>query len=117
MGNNNRGQSTDVSSIPKSKSINPASSQSSENTYVQVKLTKEVLHAFEETTRINPISLIEEYLLRCDQEEGDVEGLMSSGSDEDDSSSDEDSDDDNSEEEDEDNGHNGHLNDEDSEEE
>ena len=90
---------------------------SSENTYVQVKLTKEVLHAFEETTRINPISLIEEYLLRCEQEEGEVEGLISSGSDEDDSSSEDDSDDDNSEEEDEDNGHNGHLNDEDSEEE
>ena len=88
MGNNNRGQSTDVSSLPKSKSIAHGSSVSSENTYVQVKLTKEVLHAFEETTRINPISLIEEYLLRCEQEEGDVEGLISSGSDEDDSSSD-----------------------------
>ena len=117
MGNNNRGQSTDVSSLPKSKSIAHGSSVSSENTYVQVKLTKEVLHAFEETTRINPISLIEEYLLRCEQEEGDVEGLISSGSDEDDSSSDDDSDDNNSEEDDEDSGHNGHLDDEDSEEE
>lgn len=116
MGHNNRGMSTDVSSLPKSKSIAHASSQSSENTYVQVKLTKEVLHAFEETTRINPISLIEEYLLRCDQEEGDVEGLMSSGSDED-SSSDDDSDEDNSEEDGDDDGHNGHLDDEDSEEE
>ena len=86
---------------------------------MQVKLTKEVLHAFEETTRINPISLIEEYLLRCDQEEGDVEGLISSGtSEEDDSSSDDDdSDDENSDEENEDDGNNGHLDDEDSDEE
>ncbi len=48
--------------------------------YVHVKLTKEVLHAFEESTRMSSTSLIIEYLNRCAQEPGEGEGLLTSSS-------------------------------------
>ena len=50
-GNNNRGQSTDDSSVPKlaSKSNSEISAAADiAQPYVKVKLTKDVLHAFEE---------------------------------------------------------------------
>lgn len=45
-----------------------------------VKLTKEVLHMFEESTRLSSVALIQEYLHRCSQEPGEIEGLLTSGS-------------------------------------
>ena len=48
--------------------------------YVKVKLTKDVLHAFEEQTRTSPLTLIQMYLERCTQEVGEIDGLITNGS-------------------------------------
>ena len=61
----------------KSNSENEAADQSP---YVQVKLTKEVLHQFEQQTHTSTYQLIEIYLQRCDEEEGSVEGLFTTSS-------------------------------------
>lgn len=95
-GNYKRGESTDVSSIPKSipKSNSGIDSQN-DMPYVHIKLTKEVLHQFEELTRMSSSALIQEYLNRCNQEQGEIEGLLPthSSGDDDDTDSDESSDD------------------------
>jgi len=56
----NRGQSTDVSSLP--KSLVQSNSEHEPN---EVKLTKELLAQFEAQTRTSPIALIDAYLDRC----------------------------------------------------
>lgn len=45
-----------------------------------MRLTKDVLHAFEEQTRTGTIALIRAYLDRCEQQPGEIEGLLTSGS-------------------------------------
>lgn len=66
-GQHNRGQSTDVSSIPKSipKSNSEVESGDDRSVYVHVRLTKDVLHSFEEQTRTATFALIQAYLDRC----------------------------------------------------
>ena len=39
-----------------------------------------MLHAFEEMTRTGTAVLIQAYLDRCDQEPGEIEGLLTTGS-------------------------------------
>ena len=80
-----RGQSTDISSLPLAKSQPKSQSDISgpEIPYVQVKLTKDVLHVFEEQTKTSSVALIREYLNRCDQEPGEIDGLLTEGSSED----------------------------------
>ena len=60
--------------------VNDAAAGSTDSPYVHVKLTKEVLHAFEESTKTSATSLIVEYLQRCEREPGEIEGLMTTGS-------------------------------------
>lgn len=49
--------------------------------YQKVKLTKDVLHAFEEETRTSPFTLIQMYLTRCQEEQGEIDDLITPGSD------------------------------------
>lgn len=75
-----RGISTDVSSLPKSIPKSNSEVESGDEPYVHVRLTKDVLHAFEELTRTGTTALIRAYLDRCEQEPGEIEGLLTSGS-------------------------------------
>ena len=79
FGFGNRGHSTDATSLPKSKSI-PKTNSDIGDDYVAIKLTKDVLQEFEEQTRTRPRALIQAYLLRCEEEPGEIEGLLSNGS-------------------------------------
>ena len=76
----NRGQSTDVSSVPKSLANTNSDLAASDVPYVQVRLTKDILHVFEEVTRTRTTALIEAYLGRCEQEPGEIDGLLTSSS-------------------------------------
>ena len=76
--NNLRGESTDVSSLPKSLPKSGSEMEAADQQpYVPVKLTKEVLFAFEEQTRTSSHALIETYLERCRLEPGEKDGLIS----------------------------------------
>ena len=90
-GNHNRGQSTDDSSVPKPASKSYSESGSAAEIappqYVKVKLTKDVLHAFEEQTRTSPFTLIQMYLERCEREKGEIDDLLTPDCDDDSSSS------------------------------
>ena len=82
-----RGQSTDVSSVPKSQPksiISGGEHSSTDANYIHVKLTKDVLTQFENYTRMSSAELIHAYLVRCSQEPGEIDGLMSSSSSDDD---------------------------------
>ena len=72
----NRGQSTDATSLPQSL----VQSNSECEHFDQPKLTKELLHQFEIQTRTTTATLIEAYLLKCAQEPGEIDGLITSES-------------------------------------
>lgn len=78
-----------MSSIPKSiPKSNSGIDNENDVPYVHVRLSKEVLHHFEELTKMSSFALIQEYLNRCTQEPGEIEGLLPTHSSEDDDDTD-----------------------------